>query len=400
MKILIVNKFLYPNGGSETYIFTLGEALKKLGHEVEYFGMEHEGRIVGNRINEYTSNMDFHTGKLAKLMYPFRIIYSKEAYGKITKVLDDFKPDVVHLNNFNFQLTPSVIYAVRDWEKKTGNTVKLVYTAHDLQWVCPNHMMRIPATGELCDQCNCGDYGNCIKNKCLHNSTVKSILAAYEGKHYYKKRTYELVDTIIAPSEFLADKLRKYRGLSDRIIAMHNFTDIKYEGQPDQNENDYVFYFGRYSEEKGVDTLLKVCGEFPETRFKFAGGGPLEDRVNEAANVENLGFLKGEALYREIAGAKLVVFPSIWYENCPMSVMESICLNTPVLASNIGGVPELVEDGVTGELFRAGDADDLARKLKALLDDNKKLKEYSDNCASVSFDTPEEYTRKFIELIG
>ena len=109
MKILMVNKFLYPNGGSETYIFKLGEELQRQGHEVQYFGMEHEGRIVGNHAEAYTSNMDFHTGKLQKLLYPFRIIYSKEAYRKMQMVLNDFEPDVVHLNNINFQLTPSVL---------------------------------------------------------------------------------------------------------------------------------------------------------------------------------------------------------------------------------------------------------------------------------------------------
>ena len=112
MKILMVNKFLHPNGGSETYIFKLGEELQKRGHDVQYFGMEHKGRIVGNRAGSYTSDMDFHTGKLQKLVYPFKIIYSFEAKRRISRVLKDMNPDVVHLNNINFQLTPSVIYAV------------------------------------------------------------------------------------------------------------------------------------------------------------------------------------------------------------------------------------------------------------------------------------------------
>ena len=106
MHVLIVNKFLYPNGGSETYIFEIGKQLESMGHEVQYFGMEHEGRIVGNHAESYTSSVDFHTGKLDKLLYPFKIIYSVEARKKIRKVLEDFVPDVVHLNNFNFQLTP------------------------------------------------------------------------------------------------------------------------------------------------------------------------------------------------------------------------------------------------------------------------------------------------------
>ena len=150
MRILMVNKFLYPNGGSETYIFELGKQLVDMGHEVQYFGMEHKGRIVGNNAQSYTSDMDFHTGGLQKLLYPFKIIYSTEARKKIRLVLQDFEPDVVHLNNINFQLTPSIIYEIRDFEKKHKKHIKIVFTAHDYQWVCPNHMMIIPGSGELC----------------------------------------------------------------------------------------------------------------------------------------------------------------------------------------------------------------------------------------------------------
>lgn len=104
MRILMINKFLYPNGGSETYIFKLGDYLKSQGHEVQYFGMEHEGHCVGNRVNAYTSDMDFHGGsKLAKLAYPFKTIYCSVAHKKLYLVLDDFKSDVCHLNNVEYQ---------------------------------------------------------------------------------------------------------------------------------------------------------------------------------------------------------------------------------------------------------------------------------------------------------
>ena len=113
MKILLINKFLYPNGGSETYIFKLGEYLMTCGHEVQYFGMEHAGRIVGNKVEAYTSDMDFHGGsKLKKLTYPIKTIYSAEARKKLRLVLNDFKPDICHLNNFNYQLTPSIILEI------------------------------------------------------------------------------------------------------------------------------------------------------------------------------------------------------------------------------------------------------------------------------------------------
>ena len=144
MRVLIINKFLYPNGGSETYIFKLGEALEQHGHEVQYFGMEHEGRCVGNRVNAYTSDMDFHGGsKLSKLTYPIKTIYSKEAREKLRLVIDDFKPDVCHLNNFNYQLTPSIILEIVKWRKETGRDCKIIFTAHDYQLVCPNHIQMV-----------------------------------------------------------------------------------------------------------------------------------------------------------------------------------------------------------------------------------------------------------------
>lgn len=126
MKILIVNKFLYMNGGSETYIMKVGQQLKKQGHEVQYFGMEHPDRILENDWDCYTSNMDFHTSKLAKLAYPFKIIYSREAYKKITYVMQQFDPDVVHINNINFQLTPSILYAIKRYSKRRGGSFLLL----------------------------------------------------------------------------------------------------------------------------------------------------------------------------------------------------------------------------------------------------------------------------------
>ena len=399
MKILIVNKFLYPNGGSETYIFKLGEELLKQGHEVQYFGMEHEGRIVGNHAEIYTSNMDFHTGKLSKLMYPFKIIYSKEAYKKISLVLDDFNPDVVHLNNFNFQLTPSIIYAIRDWEKKNKKRIKIIYTAHDYQWICPNHMLQIPSTKELCFKCKGGKFGECAKNRCIHNSRLKSILGTLEADIYKKKKTYSLIDVIICPSCFLKEKLDSYEGLSKKTVVMHNFID-KISRDANVMKEHYVLYYGRYAKEKGVSTLISVCKKHPEIRFKFAGSGPLEDEVNEVKNIENLGFLSGQDLINTIAKAKLVIIPSEWYENCPFTVMETQMFGTPLLASNLGGIPELVQDGVTGELFEAGNEIELENKLLKLLDkSNGLLVKYTNNCLKVNFDDAKEYTDKYMLLV-
>lgn len=403
MKILMVNKFLYPNGGSETYIFELGKQLKEKGHEVQYFGMEHEGRVVGNHAESYTSNMDFHTGKLAKLLYPFKILYSFEARKKIRVVLDDFKPDIVHLNNINFQITPSILYEIKKYEKDTGSSVKIVATAHDYQWLCPNHMMYIPHREEICERCTGGAYGNCAKYKCIHNSKVKSILGSVESYYYHMRKTYGLIDTIICPSAFLKTQLEKDKVLADRLVTMHNFVTVEQSQLGNTSgveKEDYVLYFGRYAKEKGIETLLKVCEQLPEIPFIFAGSGPLEDRVNQCSNVKNVGFQKGEDLQKLIAKARFSIYPSEWYENCPFSVMESQMYGTPVIGADIGGIPELIQEGKTGELFESGNAGELKEKILKLWNSKEVQVQYVENCNHLGFDTLKTYCEKLLEVYG
>lgn len=392
----MVNKFLYPNGGSETYIFKLGGQLVKLGHEVEYFGMEHDRRIVGNKAESYTSNMDFHTGKLQKLLYPFKIIYSREARRKIRAVLETFRPDVVHLNNFNFQLTPSIIYEIRDYDKKYKRKTAVIYTAHDYQWVCPNHMLRIPGNGELCMRCVEGDFKNCMKYNCIHNSKIKSMIGMIEGKLYHILKTYQYVDRIICPSEFMNRSLSNNPLLKDKTITLHNFIEKK--EKTETVKKDYVLYFGRYAEEKGIRTLLEVCAALADIPFAFAGGGPLEEEVNAVSNIENRGFLSGNELEQVIREARFVVFPSQWYENCPFSVMEAQMYLTPVLGSNLGGTPELIRERISGELFAGGNKTELKEKIEKLWNNKELCDKYTAGCKDISFDSTEEYCRKLLEV--
>jgi len=161
---------------------------------------------------------------------------------------------------------------------------------------------------------------------------------------------------------------------------------------------DYVLYFGRFSEEKGIGTLIKVCKELPDVQFIFAGTGPLEETVNGIKNIKNVGFQKGEALEKLICEARFSIYPSEWYENCPFSVMESQMYGTPVLGADIGGIPELIRVGKTGELFESGNTKDLKKKVEKLWGDKKLREEYSANCKDISFDTIDEYYEKIMKV--
>ena len=399
LKVLMVNKFLYPNGGSETYIFKLGDYLKAQGHQVQYFGMEHEGRCVGNHAEIYTSNMDFHDGgKLSKLIYPVKTIYSSEAKKKIRLVLDDFQPDVVHLNNFTYQLTPSIILEIVKWRKEAKHPCRIVFTAHDYNLVCPNHMLNNPNTRQNCEKCLGGHFTNCAKGRCIHGSTAKSAIGAAEGLFWKWKGTYKYIDTVICCSEFMKTKMDTSPVFQGKTVTLHNFID-KVERKAVQKK-DYILYFGRFSEEKGIGTLIDVCKSLADIQFIFAGTGPLEDKIKGVTNIQNVGFKTGAELEALIREAQFSIYPSEWYENCPFSVMESQMYGTPVLGANIGGIPELIQVGKTGELFVPGDKVNLKKKIEELWNDKGKLSRYSLNCKDIQFDNIEQYYEKIMKIYG
>lgn len=396
MKILMINKFLHPNGGSETYIFRLGDSLTARGHEVQYFGMEHEGRCVGNRVNAYTSDMDFHGGsKLAKLTYPIKTIYSSEARKKLRLVLADFQPDVCHLNNFNYQLTPSILLEIAKW-KKEGHPCRVIFTAHDYQLVCPNHMCSNPNTGENCEKCLGGHFENCALGRCIHGSLAKSAIGTLEAMLWNGCGVYKNIDVMICCSEFLKRKMDSNPLFAGKTLALHNFVDKAEKREVEKQ--DFVLYFGRFSREKGIDTLIQVCKELPEIPFAFAGTGPLEEELAGVPNIQNVGFQRGQDLETLIRQARFSVYPSQWYENCPFSVMESQLYGTPVLGADIGGIPELIEEGKTGELFESGNAVQLREKIKTLWENRELTARYSENCAHIRFDDVDTYTEKLLKL--
>lgn len=396
MKVLMVNKFLYPAGGAETYTFKIGEYWEKQGHEVEYFGMHHSDNVVGNRWNLYTGSMDFHKkGIRANLANPFKLIYSVEAKRKIGSILKTFQPDVMHINNFNYQLTPSILSAVQEYRKRSGKKIRVVYTAHDSQLICPNHYMYSPGQRHVCEKCLHGSFLHCVSGRCIHNSFLRSCIGAIEGIYWKKRNIYSVIDVIICPSLFMKEKLDTNSLLAARTVMLRNFVE-PVEQKP-ENEGKYVLYFGRYSDEKGIRMLLDVCRELPQIPFVFAGDGPLINLVDGVANVKNVGFLTGDDLANLIRGARFSICPSECHENCPFSVIESMMCGTPVLGSDLGGIPELIKDGKTGWLFPGGDGERLQQMIRTIWESSEP-EEYRVACCEETFDTLDEYGRKLFSV--
>jgi len=359
MKILMVNKFLYPRGGSESYMLKLSQELKSQGHEVEYFGMFDEKNTVGNSLGLYTTNMDFHSKGTQRFLYPFKIIYSREAHKKIGKVLDDFKPDIVHMNNINFQLTPSIIYAVKK------RNIPLVQTVHDYQMICPNHLLYSFNETKPCDRCIKGSKWNCLKFNCIHDSKVKSLLGVIEAKFYSFLKTYKKVDLYICPSRFLENKLLSASDIYlGKTFTIHNFIEKNNILAKTDCENPYVVFVGRLSKEKGVELLANTAKILPDINFVVAGTGPDDEVLKNIPNVTLKGFVTGKELTDLMANAKLLIAPSVCYENNPLSILEAHSMGVPVVTMNYGGMAELVEDGKTGVLASAPTPESVAEAVK------------------------------------
>ena len=397
MKILLVNKFLYPKGGAETYVFKLGEMLTQKGHTVEYFGLENDKNIVFNNAGAYAADMDFSTGISKNLTAPFKIIYSRDAAKKIRKVLEDFNPDIVHLNNIQFHLTPSIILETDKYRKKTKRDVKIIYTAHDYQLICPSHGL-FDTDIRVCEKCLGGNYTHCLRTKCVKGSTMKSFLGMADAYVWKMSKAYSYIDKIICPSRFLKDKLDVQKRFADKTVALHNFIEDKKTDAVEKD--DYVIEFGHLSRDKGTNTLLEVAKRMPDVKFVFAGYGAAVDDMKDIPNAEYVGFKTGDELFSLIKRAKCSVYPSEWYENCPFSVIESQMFCTPVVGSRMGGIPELIKEGETGLTFEAGNPDDLEKKLRYLLEGEGVLQQFTDNCKYTDFETPETYYDKLLKIYG
>ncbi len=376
MKILMVNKFHYLKGGSEKYYFELAKLLKEKGHDIAFFSMKDKKNIKTDCKEYYVDPIDLNTGSKLRA---FDVIYSKENEKKMEQVIEDFKPDIVHLNNFQRQLSASIIKPIK---KKN---IPIVFTAHDVQAICPAIVM-LDSNKEICEKCMSGKYINCIKKKCIKDSNLKSILGAIEGKYYRNKKIYtKKIDKIITPSEFYRTKLIEDGIEKDKIVALHNFINIDEYNVPREDEG-YALYIGRLSKEKGILNLIKAFTLLKEGKLRIAGDGPEKESIIQFIQenhledrIKLLGFLDKNQIKEQIRKCRFVVVPSIWYENCPYSVMETLAIGKPVIGANIGGIPELVQNQYTGMTYKFDNIEELSNNMKVLFNDKELAEKLGNN---------------------
>lgn len=356
MRILLSNKFYYRRGGDCVYILNLEQLLKAHGHDVAVFAMDYHENIDTPWRKYFPRNMS----RLMALTRPFG---SREVKSKFCKLLDDFRPDVVHLNNIHTQLSPVIA------ELAHGRGIRTVWTMHDYKLLCPRYDC-LRGGKDVCELCFGGDKTPCRAYRCMKGSRLASEVGYREAVKWNRERLEACTNLFICPSRFMAEKMAQGGFSKDKLRVLCNFIDVEKCRKDDYSKDDYYCYVGRLSHEKGVATLVEAAARLPY-RLKVIGGGPLLEQLKvKSEKFKNrigfLGYRQWDEIKELVGGARFAVIPSEWYENNPLSVIEAECLGTPVLGARMGGIPELIDEGVNGMTFESGDADGLAGKIRAM----------------------------------
>lgn len=364
MTVLSINKYFWRKGGSETVFFSEKALLEEHGHQVIPFCMSSDNNEHSDYKQFFIDEVDYSNhGIISKLVNGSKIIYNFDAKKKMKQLLGVTRPELAHFHIFQHQISPSVFSPLRELN------IPIVLSLHDLKPLCPNYKMFV--NGSVCEKCKGGKFYHCTLNRCTKGSLMGSVTNSMEMYFHKLMGYYNNVDHFIALSQFYRKKMIEFGFPQEKITYLPNHIDVSDYKTP-QDEGQYILYFGRLSEEKGILTLLDAARKNPQIPLRIAGSGPLEDMLKKEVlqsrlhQITFLGHLSGDELKAAISGARSVVVPSEWYENCPMSVLESYAAGRPVIGADIGGISELIDHEYDGLLFTSGDAVDLSQKILCL----------------------------------
>ena len=365
MKVLQINVFNYRKGGSEAVYFSTIDLLKKHGEEVVNFALKWPENYPSEYESYFPESKETRRGLLKPVKDIINYFNNREAARKLEQLIGNEHPDLAHVHLIWGQITGSILPVLK------RHNIPVIFSIHDYRIVCPAYTFR-NGKGEICEQCRGRDFYHCVTNKCTKGSYLLSVMMAME--QCYRNRFFnpaEYIDGLIYVSRFAKQMHEKYMPelKEKRNIVLYNLAD-KILDAPVRKTGRYFLFFGRLSYEKGVRTLISAFKEMPHCKLKIAGTGPLENelkdytQVNKVTNVEFLGYKSGKELTDLVENAYFIIVPSEWYENNPMTIIEGYAAGVPVIGANIGGIPEIIEEGRTGYLFTPADAVDLARAVK------------------------------------
>ena len=355
MKILLANKFYYRRGGDCIYTMNLEKMLKEKGHEVAVYAMKYPE----NEKSEWSGYWPTNMTKLDAFTRPFG---ARQVVKGFTRLMDDFKPDVVHLNNIHTQLSPVIAKIAHE------KGARVVWTLHDTKLVCPCYTCT--RDGKWCTECFT-DKKAVIRHRCMPGGLPGAVIGYLEAQKWNKEVLQEYVNLFLPPSKFMMDTCVEGGYKPEKFRVLCNFIDVtKVKGLKSEEvkglKGDYYVYLGRVNEVKGVRTLCKAAAQLDKKLIVIGGGELLPELQKTYVDCKQIEF-KGQMQWEEfmpiLRGARFMVLPAEWSENNPLTVIESQSLGTPVLGARIGGIPELIDEGVSGMTFTSGDVEDLKDKI-------------------------------------
>lgn len=356
MTILHIHKFFDQKGGAEQYLHRLMARQVAAGHTVHILSSRSSSNLPSPDTKYFIHQYDFSRsegpGKDAAKALAF--IWNVEARRATERVIREIQPDVIHLHNIYHHFSTSILGVIR----RSG--IPCVQTLHDLKLACPNY--RMFTEGSVCERCKGGKYWNPILHHCLAGATGANAIAALEMTFAKATRAYErTVKRFICPSTFYADKLREWGEPASALVSLPNPADVSV--QRALGGGGFILFIGRLTAEKGVETLIRASARVPQLPLRIAGTGPEEERLHHlvhtlgASHISFLGFVPPPELTQLRMHAEAVVVPSVWYENGPLAILESLGEGVPVLGSRIGGIPDIVRDGEEGLLATPGEVE-------------------------------------------
>jgi glycosyltransferase involved in cell wall biosynthesis len=367
MRILYCNKYNFPFSGTEIYIFEAMDMLRAAGHEVALFSMADPRGEPTPYDHHFVSPVDFKSraGILKRGKQVVDAIYSAEARQKLRSMIQEFRPDIAHVRNIYHHLSPSVL-----WELKS-QSIPVLYHLNDFKLLCPTYNM--VSNGHACDRCRTGQYWRVFTERCYSGPFGSGLVLAAEAYAQRWMHTYEkCVDGFLAPSCFVRDQLVKHGWPANQIEVLPHFQRLSETPASAPDPAAPILYFGRLSSEKGVADLIRAMHRVPNVRLQIAGDGPQRQELEQLTarlgltNIDFLGHLSTAQLQNTIAACRFSILPSHAYETLGKSILESYAQSRAVIASDLGSRRELVEEGVTGLLYRPGDIEQLAGAVSFL----------------------------------
>ena len=347
MRVLLAHKFFETRGGGEIFFHETGRALEQSGHEVAYFATSTDpSKADGSRTFLLPPPDYENSNPIRRATQIGRVIYSRSVKEQFAEAIRTFKPDLVHVFSIHVHLTPSILTAAHE------AAFPIVMSCNDYKHICPNY--KLYHHNRICTDCKGGKFYMAAVNRCCKGSLSLGVASALEAYAHDLMGVYDYVHTFLFSSQFMASETEEFWASRPfRWRRLRNpFDSTKFPLET--GYDDHALFFGRLIEEKGVDVLLEAARLAPAVQVKIVGDGPEEgaaagtidrDRVDQRRVRRSA---LGSGARRRAREARFVVVPSVWHENYPYVINQSFAFGKPVIASNRGGMPELVDHGKTG----------------------------------------------------